>query len=123
MGESGSVSFMFDRLGVITLSKEKYAEEDTVMNFALEAGADDVKDDDDIWSIHTAMEDFSLVRDSLEKQGVEMESAALAFVPKNYVPVDKETAEKLIRFNDALEDLDDVQNIYFNFDLPDDFEG
>ncbi|HBV41837.1 MAG TPA: YebC/PmpR family DNA-binding transcriptional regulator, partial [Desulfovibrio sp.] len=115
MGESGSVSFMFDRLGVITLSKEKYAEEDTVMNFALEAGADDVKDDDDIWSIHTAMEDFSLVRDSLEKQGVEMESAALAFVPKNYVPVDKETAEKLIRFNDALEDLDDVQNIYFNF--------
>mgnify|MGYP001111806666 CR=1 FL=1 len=109
--------------GVITLSKEKYAEEDTVMNFALEAGADDVKDDDDIWSIHTAMEDFSLVRDSLEKQGVEMESAALAFVPKNYVPVDKETAEKLIRFNDALEDLDDVQNIYFNFDLPDDFEG
>ena len=123
MGESGSVSFMFDRLGVITLSKEKYAEEDTVMNFALEAGADDVKDDDDIWSIHTAMEDFSLVRDSLEKQGVEMESAALAFVPKNYVPVVKETAEKLIRFNDALEDLDDVQNIYFNFDLPDDFEG
>ena len=123
MGESGSVSFMFDRLGVITLSKEKYAEEDTVMNFALEAGADDVKDDDDIWSIHTAMEDFSLVRDSLEKQGVEMESAALAFVPKNYVPVDNETAEKLIRFNDALEDLDDVQNIYFNFDLPDDFEG
>lgn len=123
MGESGSVSFMFDRLGVITLSKEKYAKEDTVMNFALEAGADDVKDDDDIWSIHTAMEDFSLVRDSLEKQGVEMESAALAFVPKNYVPVDKETAEKLIRFNDALEDLDDVQNIYFNFDLPDDFEG
>lgn len=123
MGESGSVSFMFDRLGVITLSKEKYAEEDTVMNFALEAGADDVKDDDDIWSIHTAMEDFSLVRDSLEKQGVEMESAALAFVPKNYVPVDKETAEKLIRFNDALEDLDDVQNIYFNFDLSDDFEG
>ena len=123
MGESGSVSFMFDRLGVITLSKEKYAEEDTVMNFALEAGADDVKDDEDIWSIHTAMEDFSLVRDSLEKQGVEMESAALAFVPKNYVPVDKETAEKLIRFNDALEDLDDVQNIYFNFDLPDDFEG
>ena len=120
MGESGSVSFMFDRLGVITLSKEKYAEEDTVMNFALEAGADDVKDDDDIWSIHTAMEDFSLVRDSLEKQGVEMESAALAFVPKNYVP---ETAENLIRFNDALEDLDDVQNIYFNFDLPDDFEG
>ena len=82
-----------------------------------------MKDDDDIWSIHTAMEDFSLVRDSLEKQGVEMESAALAFVPKNYVPVDKETAEKLIRFNDALEDLDDVQNIYFNFDLPDDFEG
>ena len=123
LGENGSVSFMFDRLGVITLNKEKYADEDTVMNFALEAGADDVKDDDDIWSIHTAMEDFNTVRDSLEKQGVEMESAQLAFVPKNYVPVDKEASEKLIRFNDALEDLDDVQNVYFNFDLPDDFEG
>ena len=123
LGESGSVSFMFDKLGVITLNKEKYPDEDTVMNFALEAGADDVKDDEDIWSIHTAMEDFNAVRDSLEKQGVEMESASLAYVPKNYIAVDKEAAEKLIRFNDALEDLDDVQNVYFNFDLPDDFEG
>ena len=123
MGESGSVSWMFDRLGVITLPKEKYPEEDAVMNMALEAGADDVQDDDEFWSIHTAMEDFNLVRDALEKQGAEMEAASLAFVPKNLVPVDKETAEKLIRFNDALEDLDDVQNVYFNFDLPDDFEG
>ncbi len=123
MGESGSVSWMFDRLGVITLTKEQYPDEDTVMNFALEAGADDVQDDDDIWSIHTAMEDFNTVRDALEKQGVTMESANLAFVPKNTILVDKETAEKLIRFNDALEDLDDVQNVYFNFDLPDDFEG
>ncbi len=123
MGESGSVSWMFDRLGVITLTKEQYPDEEAVMHLALEAGADDVQDDDEIWSIHTAMEDFNTVRDALEKQGAVMESAGLAFVPKNTVPVDKETAEKLIRFNDALEDLDDVQNVYFNFDLPDDFEG
>jgi len=122
MGESGSVAFQFDRLGVITLSKSKYADEDTVMSLALDAGADDVQDEDESWEIHTAMSDFTAVRDALEKAGVEMESAALAMVPKTTVPVDAETARKLMRFNDALEDLDDVQNIYFNFELPEDFE-
>lgn len=122
MGESGSVAFQFDRLGVIVLSKEKYPDEDSVMGLALEAGADDVQDEDDTWEIHTALTDFNAVREALENQGVAMESAALAMVPKNTVPVDAETARKLMRFNDALEDLDDVQNVYFNFELPDDFD-
>ena len=122
MGESGSVAFQFDRLGVIELSKEKYPDEDAVMGLALEAGADDVQDEGDTWEIHTAMTDFNAVREALETQGVEMESAALAMVPKTTVAVDAETARKLMRFNDALEDLDDVQNVYFNFELPEDFE-
>ena len=92
------------------------------MGLALEAGADDVQDEGDTWEIHTAMTDFNAVREALETQGVEMESAALAMVPKTTVAVDAETARKLMRFNDALEDLDDVQNVYFNFELPEDFE-
>jgi len=122
MGESGAVIWMFDKLGVITLSKEKYVDEDEVMNIALEAGADDVQDGESIWEIHTAMEDFNLVRDNFEQSNITMESAELSFVAKNTIAVDAETGRKLIRFNDAIEDLDDVQNVYFNFELPDDFE-
>ncbi len=121
MGESGSVSFQFDRLGVITLDKEKYPEEDAVMNMALEAGADDVQDNDDTWEVRTAMADFNTVREALEAQGVEMLEAQLAMVPKIVVPVDVETAQKLIRITDAMEELDDVQNVYTNADFPDNF--
>lgn len=121
MGESGSVSFQFDRLGVITLDKEKYPDEESVMNMALEAGADDVQDSGDTWEVRTAMGDFNTVREALEGQGVEMLEAQLAMVPRILVPVDAETAQKLFRITDAMEELDDVQNVYTNADLPDDF--
>ncbi|MBO6002701.1 MAG: YebC/PmpR family DNA-binding transcriptional regulator [Mailhella sp.] len=122
MGESGSVSFQFDRMGVITLEKEKYPEEDAVMNMALEAGADDVIDSDDVWEVRTSMADFNAVRETLEGQGVEMAEAQLSMVPRVLVPIDAETAQKLFRITDALEELDDVQNVYTNADIPDDFE-
>ncbi|MBQ3892101.1 MAG: YebC/PmpR family DNA-binding transcriptional regulator [Mailhella sp.] len=122
MGESGSVSFQFDRMGVITLEKEKYPEEDAVMNMALEAGADDVIDSDDVWEVRTSMADFNAVRETLEEQGVEMAEAQLSMVPRVLVPIDAETAQKLFRITDALEELDDVQNVYTNADIPDDFE-
>ncbi len=122
MGESGSVSFQFERLGVITLDKEKYPEEDAVMDMALEAGADDVQDNGDSWEVRTAMADLNPVRETLEAQGVEMLEAQLAMVPKILVPVDAATAQKLFRITDAMEELDDVQNVYTNADLPDDFE-
>ena len=122
MGESGSVSFQFDRMGVITLEKEKYPEEDAVMNMALEAGADDVIDSDDVWEVRTSMADFNAVRETLEEQGVEMAETQLSMVPRVLVPIDAETAQKLFRITDALEDLDDVQNVYTNADIPDDFE-
>lgn len=122
IGDSGSVAWMFDRQGVILLSKEKYPNEDQVMGLALEAGADDVQDNDETWEIHTALEDFNTVRDALEAENVAMESADLQMVPKSTISVDVETARKLIRLNDALEDNDDVQNVYFNFELPDDFD-
>ena len=122
MGESGSVAFQFDRMGVITLDKEKYADEETVMNMVLEAGADDVQDNDDTWEVRTSMTDFNAVREALEGQSVEMMEAQLAMVPRMLVPVDAETAKKLVRLTDALEELDDVQNVYTNADFPEDFD-
>ena len=122
MGESGSVAFQFDRMGVITLEKEKYADEETVMNMALEAGAEDVQDEGEVWEVRTAMGDFNTVREALEAQGVEMLEAQLAMVPRMQNPIDAETAKKVVRLTDALEDLDDVQNVFTNADFPEDFD-
>ena len=122
MGESGSVAFQFDRMGVITLDKEKYADEETVMNMALEAGAEDVQDEGEVWEVRTAMGDFNTVREALEAQGVEMLEAQLAMVPRMQNPIDAETAKKLVRLTDALEDLDDVQNVFTNAEFPEDFD-
>ncbi|MBQ9537507.1 MAG: YebC/PmpR family DNA-binding transcriptional regulator [Desulfovibrionaceae bacterium] len=119
MGENGSVAWMFDRKGVITVDKADF-DEDAMMEKALEAGADDVIDDEDVWTIQTAMADFTTVRDALENQGVNMQSAALAMVPQNLVAVDAEVGAKVLKLMDALDDNDDVQNVYVNADFPDD---
>ncbi|WP_165079229.1 MULTISPECIES: YebC/PmpR family DNA-binding transcriptional regulator [unclassified Desulfovibrio] len=119
MGENGSVAWMFERKGVIAVPRADYAE-DAIMEVALEAGADDVIDDEDVWTIQTAMADFAAVRDALEAAGVAMESAELAMVPANLVAVNAETGVKLLRLMDALDDNDDVQNVYVNADFPDD---
>lgn len=118
MGESGSVAWMFDRKGVICLDRTKVSE-DQIMEIALEAGAEDVIDDGDSWTVQTAMADFALVRDALETAGIPMESAELNMVPQTMMEVDAETATKVLRFMDALDDNDDVQNVYVNIDFPD----
>ncbi len=118
MGEAGCVAWMFDRKGVITFSKEKYTEE-ALMEAALEAGADDLHDEDDVWEIYTSMADFTGVRDAFEAAGLEMLSAELEMVPQNLMPVDVETGTKVMKFIEALEDNDDVQNVYTNADFPD----
>ena len=122
MGENGSVGWMFDRKGIITIDRQAYDEEQ-MMELALECGADDVIDDEDVWTIQTNMEDFTSVRDALEDKGVAMQSAALAMVPQNLVAVDADVAEKVMRLMDALDDNDDVQNVYVNADFPDDAEA
>lgn len=121
MGESGCVGWMFERKGVIVFEKDKY-DEDTLMEHALEAGADDLHDEGEVWEIHTAMADFNTVRDIFETAGLEMISAELQMVPTNLVPVDAETGAKILRFIDLLDDNDDVQNVYTNADFPDDME-
>lgn len=119
MGENGVVAWMFQRKGVITIEKSLY-EEDKIMELALEAGADDVMDDEDVWTIQTAMADFASVRDALEKASVPMQSAELARVPENLVKIDVESAQKLLKLMDALDDNEDVQNVYANADFPED---
>lgn len=119
MGENGSVAWMFERKGVIEVDKNAYTE-DAIMEAALEAGADDVLDEGETWTIQTAMADFAAVRDALEAANVAMQSAELAMVPANLVAVDAETGAKLLRLMDALDDNDDVQNVYANADFPED---
>ena len=115
MGENGCVSWKFERKGVIQFSKEKYTE-DQLMEAALEAGADDLRDEGDVWEIQTAMADFNAVREAFEAAGLEMISAELNQVPQTTMEVDLETARKLLRF---IEDNDDVQNVYSDADISD----
>ena len=118
MGENGCVSWKFERKGVIQFSKEKYTE-DQLMEAALEAGADDLRDEGDVWEIQTAMADFNAVREAFEAAVLEMISAELNQVPQTTMEVDLETARKLLRFIELLEDNDDVQNVYSDADISD----
>lgn len=118
IGENGCVSWKFERKGVIQFSKEKYTE-DQLMEAALEAGADDLRDEGDVWEIQTAMADFNAVREAFEAAGLEMISAELNQVPQTTMEVDLETARKLLRFIELLEDNDDVQNVYSDADISD----
>lgn len=117
LGETGCVGWMFDRKGVIILDRDRYTE-DVVMEAALHAGADDVFAEDTTWVIHTTLTDFIHVRDTLEKTGLEMQSAELAMIPHTALAIDVETGRKLIKLMDALDDNDDVNNVYANVDLP-----
>ena len=121
LGTEGSVSFMFKHIGEFVFAPG-VTTEDAVMEIALEAGADDVIDDEDVWTLQTAMADFAAVRDALESAGVTMQSAELAMVPQNLVAVDAEAAQKVIRLMEALDDNDDVQNVYANADFPEDMD-
>ncbi len=118
LGESGCVAWMFDHRGVITVDKSAYSE-DAIMEAALEAGAEDVLDEGDCWEIHTPLTDFNTVREALEAAGIAMQSAELSMIPQNTIMLDADSGRKLLRLLDALEEHDDVQNVYANFDLPD----
>ena len=119
LGESGCVGWMFDKRGVVVVEAEGVDEEE-LMDLAIEAGADDVVEDESTYQILTAPEDFSEVVDSLEKSGVTIVEASISMVPKNTVEVaDEKPARALIRLLDNLEDHDDVQKVHANFDIPD----
>ena len=118
MAESGAVAFMFDHVGLIEYPA-KAASEDAMMEAALECGADDVASTADGHEIITAMESLGEVAKALEAKFGEPSKAKLVWRPQNSMAVDDEAGEKIIRLIDALEDNDDVQNVYANFDLSD----
>ena len=121
LGTTGSVSRMFQRKGTIELDAEKVSEEE-VMEVALEAGADDIVNEDGIITVTTTPDAFSAVADALTAKGFETLSAEVGLVPDAYTPVDKDTAAKVQKMIDKLEDNDDVQNVYHTAEYPDDFE-
>jgi YebC/PmpR family DNA-binding regulatory protein len=121
MAEKGSVGWMFEEKGYILVSG-KGVDEDEVLEVVLEAGGDDVKrSDDENFEVFTDVESFSTVRDALAQKGFEIISSDITFIPKTTVKItDKETARKLLKLLQAIEDLDDVQEVYANFDIPED---
>lgn len=117
MGASGCVSWMFDRKGVIVIENNGNIDEDELMMAAIDAGAEDVSEDDEVFEIYTDPSNFSLVRDALEKAGYSFASAEIEMVPKNTVQLPEDKAESALNLVDRLEDNDDVQNVFHNLEV------
>lgn len=119
LGQNGCVSFMFDRKGVIVIEKTPEIDEDTLMMDALEAGADDFNVEDDCFEIMTSVDNFSTVREALEKAGYQFVQAEINYVPQTTTVLDDEEAvKKMERLVDMLEENDDVQNVYHTWEMP-----
>jgi YebC/PmpR family DNA-binding regulatory protein len=121
LATAGAVSRLFQRKGIIAFDGEKYTE-DQIMEAALEAGADDVVAEDGGIEVSTAPDSFGTVLEALQAKGLETASAEISMVPDSYVSLDKEATQKVIKLIDRLEENDDVQNVYSNIEIPDDFE-
>jgi YebC/PmpR family DNA-binding regulatory protein len=123
LGTTGSVGFMFDERGVLVVEKQPGSDEDEMMMTALDAGAEDVNVEEDVYEILTAPNDFSAVREKLEQQGLTFLSAEVQKIPQNTVAVtDPDTILKIQKMLDLLEENDDVQNVFHNADLPEEDE-
>lgn len=116
MGDPGSVAWMFERKGQILIEQDK-AQEDDLMNLVLEAGADDLRNDGDNWEVLTAPESLTAVQEAVTKAGIAPVSAAVAMLPKNTVPIEGSNASRLLKLTEMLEEHDDVQNVFSNFDI------
>lgn len=120
MGESGSVAFQFEKKGQILVRKDLIGE-DELMGLVLDAGAEDLKTDrGDTFEVITAPESFEAVRSAVEKKGLAMETAEVTLIPKTTVSLDEKKAAAMMKLYDALDDHDDVQNVYANFEIPED---
>jgi YebC/PmpR family DNA-binding regulatory protein len=122
LGENGCVSWMFSKKGYITISKEN-ANEETLMEIALDAGAEDVREDDGVFEIITGTNDFETVKSSIEKASIKISEAEITMLPQNTTNLEGKEAEKMIKLMETLEDSDDVQKVYTNADIPEDMAG
>jgi YebC/PmpR family DNA-binding regulatory protein len=121
LGESGSVAWMFEQKGVLEVAKENIPEDD-LMIAVMDVGAEDIQDGDEVHEVVAPVGDFEAVKKALEDGGIVFGQASLAWMPKseNMLEVQEDQAQKIIRLLEALEDLDDVQKVYSNFDLQED---
>ncbi|HEX6208712.1 MAG TPA: YebC/PmpR family DNA-binding transcriptional regulator [Actinomycetota bacterium] len=117
LGDPGSVSFLFERKGVIRVSREE-ADEDRLLELVLEAGAEDLVEDGDEWEVRTGPTAFADVRTVVEGAGIPISSAEVTMLPQTTVPVEGSEAKQVLGLIEALDDLDDVQAVYANFDIP-----
>ena len=116
LGQSNSVSWMFEKKGYIVIEKAK-ASEDALLSAALDAGADDLRDDGDNWEVVSAPDALPAVKEAVEKLGIETVSAQVAMLPKNYVSLEGRAAQSMLKLLDLLEDHDDVQHVWSNMDV------
>jgi YebC/PmpR family DNA-binding regulatory protein len=117
MGETGCVAWMFDNKGLITVEKSQ-VDEERLMAIVLEAGAEDVREEDDMFEVVTAPEDFAAVKDRLDQEKIAAANAQVTLVPKNTVDVDAKHVEQILKLTEELEDHDDVQSVSANFNIP-----
>jgi YebC/PmpR family DNA-binding regulatory protein len=116
LGEPGSVAYLFDKKGTIVVDANRYGEDELMV--AVEAGAEDISTDEDVFEVIAEPADFMRVRRALEEAGVEMESAEMEYRPSSLVPIDEAQAGKLMKLVEVLEDNDDVGAVHANFDVP-----
>jgi YebC/PmpR family DNA-binding regulatory protein len=121
MGENGCVAYMFDKKGYLVVEKSA-ADEETLMEVALEAGAEDVREDGDNFEVITAPEDYEAVKEAIDTASIATIAAEVTMLPQTMTALDGATALKMIKLIDALEDCDDVQKVYTNADIPDDLD-
>jgi YebC/PmpR family DNA-binding regulatory protein len=118
LGDPGSVSFLFERKGVVRIARHE-ADEDRLLEIVLEAGAEDLREDGDEWEVRTDPSTFAAVRSAAEEAGVPVASAEITMLPQTTVPLAGSEAKQVLGLIEALDDLDDVQGVYANFDIPD----
>lgn len=122
LGTTNCVSFMFDKKGVLVLEKTDSADEDEIMMLAIDAGADDVITEDDVFEIYTSPADLYKVKQNMENSGIKFLSCEVEMIPQNMVSPDEQTAAKINKLIESLEDLDDVQRVFHNAELPEEEE-
>ena len=119
LGESGCVAWMFNKKGLIVIEKNESIDEDELMMAALEAGAEDIEAETDVFKIETDPSSFSEVKEALAEAGYEFLVAEVSMVPQNSVPISEEESDKIEKLIEALEELDDVQQVYTNYEITD----
>lgn len=116
LGEAGSVAWMFDKKGYIVVDKEAKSEEE-LFDIAIEAGADDMQDEGSVFEIYTAPENFEAVTEAVKAAGIEPQAAEVSMIPQNYIKLEAGDAKTMLKLYDALDDNDDVQKVWANFDI------